>query len=436
METVIQRTVELLSLEPLCDYCLGRQFARLGYGLSNRERGRSLKIALLMEAVKQENQQLIRLLAERGGLDEAVQQLMRENIATEKQPCGLCRGMLSEEKFKEVAERVADHVTQYEFETFLIGATVPADIREKEDRLRSHVGVVEGEDLKNDITRGVGRFFTTITGKRPEYISPDITIIVNLFTNTFKILPNPLFIKGRYLKHSRNLPQSPWRCRKCWGRGCEQCGFTGREYPTSVAELVGEPAKKLFEAQGFKFHAAGREDVDALVEDGGRPFVLELKRPRKRLIPLKEVEKTINSETGGLVEVMLESLASRKDVRTLKLASPKVSKTYVVRALYEKEVDIGQLKEIEEKFRNIVIAQRTPTRVLERRADKVRKKIVYETEAKLVSGREAFFKIRCQGGLYVKELVTGDGGRTSPSFAEVLQQVPLRIELTVVSVEA
>ncbi|MEM2237437.1 MAG: tRNA pseudouridine(54/55) synthase Pus10 [Candidatus Caldarchaeum sp.] len=436
METVVQRAIHLLTLDPLCDYCLGRQFARLGFGLTNKERGRALKIALLLESVKQQNVELLRLLAERGGVEEAVEHLKKNNILTQKQPCSLCGGILSEEKFRAIVESISTQTSQYEFGTFLVGASVPPEVREKEDRLRSLAGIEEGEDLKNDITREIARLLAINTGKKTDYISPDITIIVNMFANTFKIFPNPLFIKGRYLKHSRNLPQSPWHCRKCWGKGCEECGFTGREYPTSVAELVGEPARRMFDAEAFKFHAAGREDVDALVEGGGRPFVIELKRPRRRFIALEEVEKTINNESGGLVEVMLESLASRKDVRALKLTSPTASKTYIVKAYYHTDLDASQLRKIEEVFRNIVIEQRTPTRVLARRADRVRRKIVYETEASLVGSREVVYKIRCQGGLYVKELVTGDDGRTKPSFAEILQTVPSKLELTVVSVEA
>jgi tRNA pseudouridine synthase 10 len=250
----------------------------------------------------------------------------------------------------------------------------------------------------------------------------------------YRIQPTPVFLKGRYRKHSRELPQSPWHCRKCWGRGCVACGFTGREYPTSVAELIGEPVKRLFEAEGFKFHAAGREDVDALVGGTGRPFVLELKRPRKRFVPLDSVERAVNESAGGLVEAVFEGFAGRKDVRELKLTSPYVSKTYQLHVFYEEELDPDRLRKVVETFRDLEVEQRTPTRVLRRRGERVRRKKVYEVAAELIGGREVVFKVRCQGGLYVKELVTGDNGRTKPSFADILGQVPSRIELTVLSV--
>ena len=40
-------------------------------------------------------------------------------------------------------------------------------------------------------------------------------------------------------------------------------------------------------------------------------------------------------------------------------------------------------------------------------------------------------RIRCQGGLYIKELVTGDMGRTKPSVSEILKvkAVPLKLDV-------
>jgi tRNA pseudouridine synthase 10 len=43
-------------------------------------------------------------------------------------------------------------------------------------------------------------------------------------------------------------------------------------------------------------------------------------------------------------------------------------------------------------------------------------------------------RIRCQGGLYIKELITGDEGRTSPSVAEILNVGAKPLELDVLNV--
>ncbi|OYT67735.1 MAG: hypothetical protein B6U65_02330 [Candidatus Wolframiiraptor sp. EX4484-121] len=93
------------------------------------------------------------------------------------------------------------------------------------------------------------------------------------------------------------------------------------------------------------------------------------------------------------------------------------------------------MRGVEERFRDIVIEQRTPRRVLRRRADKVRQKRLYYVEAEKLDERLVKFRIKAQGGLYVKELIDGDEGRTKPNIAEFLGRKPLRIDLSVIEVE-
>ncbi len=47
---VLERAFEILKKYPLCDHCLGRQFALLGYSMENNVRGQALKVSLTMQA--------------------------------------------------------------------------------------------------------------------------------------------------------------------------------------------------------------------------------------------------------------------------------------------------------------------------------------------------------------------------------------------------
>jgi tRNA pseudouridine synthase 10 len=47
----------LLKEYALCDSCLGRQFAMLGHGLTNEERGRVLKLACIIEGNRLTNEE-------------------------------------------------------------------------------------------------------------------------------------------------------------------------------------------------------------------------------------------------------------------------------------------------------------------------------------------------------------------------------------------
>ncbi|MEM1948514.1 MAG: tRNA pseudouridine(54/55) synthase Pus10 [Candidatus Caldarchaeum sp.] len=435
MDTILEQALALLKNMPLCDYCLGRQFARLWPQLSNKEKGRAIKLTLFLSSIRNRDVNTVEILAKRGALPEALEYLKTINVSCGLEECGLCGGVFTEENFRRFAEKAVELIDGYEFETFLVGAKASAECIEREDTLRSLVGVINGEDIRNDVKREVAKNLTDLTGRRIDYAAPDIVITVDVFREIVQVFPNPVFVKGRYLKHSRDIPQSLWHCPYCWGKGCQKCGFTGRKYPTSVAELVGEPAQRLFQAEDYKFHAAGREDVDALVAGEGRPFILELKKPMKRRLPLVMVEKEINQSAKGLVTVFLEEYTNRKQVRLIKATSPTTAKTYLLKAVYDVDIDESLLKKLEEKFRKTVIDQLTPTRVLRRRTEKLRRKTVYEVEARLVDARTVEYRIRCQGGLYVKELATGDGGRTKPSFVDVLGVAPVSMELTVVRVE-
>ncbi|MEM4417534.1 MAG: tRNA pseudouridine(54/55) synthase Pus10, partial [Nitrososphaerota archaeon] len=122
-------------------------------------------------------------------------------------------------------------------------------------------------------------------------------------------------------------------------------------------------------------------------------------------------------------------------MRELKITSHITVKTYSVGTEFEREVDQSKLLEVENSLRGAMVEQWTPSRVLKRRGEKLRRKLVHEVKATQIGPNKVNFTIRCQGGLYVKELITGDGGRTKPSVAEMLDNNPVKIELTVVGVE-
>ena len=437
-EKVLRKASQILSRHPLCDYCIGRQFAAVGHGLSNQERGRAIKAMLLMEAhlkgVEESREDLTALA--RSGYKPASETLERIGVEPpEPQQCSICGGVLSKQRFRRLAEKIIEELSGYEFSNFVVGARVPAEVREREDRLRAEFEIETGEDIKGDITREIGRIIRQRFNAEVEYQTPQIVILVDLFNEDYTLQVNPVFIKGYYRKLQKYIPQTVWYCRHCWGKGCEHCNYTGREYPESVSEIVGEPALEMFEALEYKFHGAGREDVDARVVGTGRPFILELKHPRKRFIDLGELEKRINEHGKGKVEVSGLSYSSRRELRFLKSLSPIASKTYEAIVEFDGEVSEEDLRRMEERFRDIVIEQRTPTRVLRRRADKVRRKKLYYVKAEKLGANKVRFIMKTQGGLYVKELIDGDMGRTQPNISEALGRRPLKIDLTVLEVE-
>lgn len=134
------------------------------------------------------------------------------------------------------------------------------------------------------------------------------------------------------------------------------------------------------------------------------------------------------------MEVLNLSFSDKKTVRSLKEKAKVAEKTY--RALVEtgREISGEELEKLEKSFNGCLINQYTPKRVLHRRADKLRIKKVYEMKARKFDGNRIELVVRCQGGLYVKELISGDEGRTRPSVSELLGTSAKVVELDVISV--
>ncbi len=434
----LEKGLQMLTEHPLCDDCLGRQFALLGYGLENENRGRAIKLLLTLKAhqltlVKDKTGlTLLRTVAANGFFDIARTILNRLNKrARTKKMCYLCEGTFR--KIDALADEAARKMCRYEFATFLVGVELPFFAAEREDVFKASFNVNHSESMKSQFSRDIGKKLVKATKREVNYLTPDIVVHVNPFTGGFRLQRNPIYVAGRYLKLVRGIPQSRWLCRECDGKGCESCSWTGKTYQESVEEFVGGPMLRMFDGVDTAFHGAGREDVDARMLGSGRPFVLEVKEPRKRFIDLQKLEQKVNESAKGKVEVRNLSFADKNVVREIKKKEAS-QKTYRVIAGFERDVSDGDLRKVERTLSNSVVRQQTPRRVMHRRADLTREKYIYTAKVKRLSQNQVEMQIRCQGGLYIKELVTGDDGRTDPSVASILNIKPLHLQLDVLNV--
>jgi len=429
--SVLQKAEEVLrSGIPLCDSCFGRLFGMRGYSLSNSERGRALKTVLMMHAFSYASRRvdpdLLRLLAE-SGFRPAAEIATRLKIPFETKTCFICEGLTGH--FEDIAKRVIEESTEYEYETFQIGVRLARTIVSREEQVWRMFGLSESESLKNEISREVGKLVERLSSKRYASEKPEMLIIINipetrLESISVELHPSPVFLCGRYLKLVRGLPQSPWL------HSDERV-----LHPTSIEELITAPLIEHFKASGAKLHAAGREDIDARTLGTGRPFVVEIKRPKLRTLDPKKLEEVINQRAQGLIQVHSLRYCGREFIKKCKSLAELAKKSYVVRVKFDRAVSEEELTKLRETLRNVVVDQRTPRRVLHRRPDKLRRKLVYRVEARRISESEVEFFIEAQGGFYVKEFIHGDGGRTKPSIAELLGANVVSIQLDVVNVE-
>ncbi len=415
--TVLDDARALLATGPVCDSCLGRPFAERSFGLTNGERGRALRTAVALEDDDDFHPD---------GPEE----------------CWVCEGYCG--TADAIADAIVGELEGTHFETYQVGTRVPPLVEENERLAREDAGLEPdvGESVKREMNREVGRRVGSKTGAEVDFDRPDVLAVVDLeafdpletlesetvTSHAVDVQVNPAFVYGRYRKIERDIPQTEWPCRECGGSGvqlgddgeepCEYCGGSGYMYDTSVEQTVRPHVVEAMDGDEGKFHGAGREDVDARMLGEGRPFVLEVKRPQRRDPDPAELERAINDAAGG-VEVDGLRLATYDMVERVK--EHDASKRYRADVAFGEPVDEGTFESALEELSGTTVEQYTPQRVDHRRANLTRERTVYEIDGDLLEPTSAEVRVHGEGGLYIKELISGDEGRTEPSLAGLLE---------------
>lgn len=435
--TIIEMAKCILKEGPICDSCLGRQFGKLSTGLTNAQRGFAIKAALSMQAAADGDMEAQELLA-----TSFLPARKVLGIEAQDEECWLCRGLFQDLKnIEKWADRCIDAAKGFEYGTLLVGTKVPPIYSEKEEVLWAECGLTHAEPMKAELNREVGKAVSIKAGKEVDFKRPDVVFTIDLAKDRVELKANSLFIYGRYNKYVRDIPQTRWPCRECGGKGikgeaaCPHCRGTGKMYPTSVEEQINHEVKLAFNAEDGVLHGAGREDIDARMLGEGRPFIMEVISPRIRWVDLEGLEQKINAYASGKVSVSGLHYVDKNAVKEVKSIKP--YKTYRLKVIYNDDISIETLKSSLATLSNTTISQRTPERVLHRRANLERKRRVYDITVEELNEAEKYFiiTVRCEGGLYVKELVSGDKGRTNPSLSALLGRECRVAELDVISVE-
>jgi tRNA pseudouridine synthase 10 len=375
----------------LCAECYGRLFGRWGHGRTNPER--------------------TELLVRTAGV----------GAPTARGDCSLCGGVFDRlDVWVERAVRAADGL---EWHRFTCGSRWEPELLAREESVWTEVGTEWGESIRAAFNRELGKRTELRTGAAGGTADADVVFLADLAVGRVEVTVLPVYVRGRYRKLDRSLPQTRWPCRRCQGRGCDHCQGTGKTYAESVEELVAAPFLTATGGEGTRFHGMGREDIDARMLGRGRPFVLEVLRPHRRTIDFAWVLAALAEHATGRVEVLDLTPATAPDVVRVKEASPE--KSYRVGVLGE--VSVAKVNEALDLALARAIAQRTPTRVAHRRSDRVRTRRIVAAHVVEVGDGRFTLDLRTEAGTYVKEWVEGDGGRTDPSLA-ALVGVPLKVE--------
>jgi len=396
---VLEVAARATATDPVCDACLGRLVADRSFGLANAERGSALRIALALR-----------------------EDVDHEPVATAD--CWVCEGRCDE--FDEWAGRAAEAVEGTEFATYNVGTRPPPLIEENEALLREEAGLAAdaGERFKSEFNREVGKRVGRLTETTVSFDRPDVQFTIDLAADDLDATVNSTFVYGRYRKLERDIPQTEWPCRECEGSGrsgvdpCDHCGGSGYLYDDSVEEYTAPIVEDVMDGTEATFHGAGREDVDARMLGTGRPFVIEVMEPRR--VDAARLESDIDAFAEGTVAVDGLRLCRYETVERIKELD--ASKRYRAAVTFDDPVDPDVLADAAETLSGATVEQYTPNRVDHRRASTTRERTAYEVTATPGEApTRAVVEIHGEGGLYVKELISGDDGRTEPSLAGALE---------------
>lgn len=149
----------------------------------------------------------------------------------------------------------------------------------------------------------------------------------------------------------------------------------------------------------------------------GRPFVLEIKEPKIRNLDLSKLETEINRINENKTAYHNLKLCERSRKAEIKQSSPDTYKVYQAIVECDEAFDADKLDDLTKLNE---IHQQTPIRVLRRRTDMVRVKHVLDLSYEIINDNTFNMRIKTEGGLYIKELISGDGGRSNPNVSEIL----------------
>lgn len=301
--------------------------------------------------------------------------------------CYICRGLMG--SLDLIADKIMDAVKGYEFKTFLIGATLPTQIYEREDAMRARLKIRGRESVKNQLTRELGMRLASLARKKVEYMKPDVTISLTIDKENnvdVSIKSRPIALSGHYVKKARGLPQKQDRCPDCEGKGCSSCNYSGLSGYDSIEGIVAKELMEMTGGQTPKFSWIGSEDQSSLVLGAGRPFYARVFNPKKRKLKKSRI-------TGNGITATLEAIEDEPELQ------PRFRVKTKIHAKCEKELT----KEDVKKLNSLA-----GTGVSFENRSKMATKKIYSAQTRRIGDSEFMLTMAADGGLMIKQFVGGE----------------------------
>ncbi|XP_013101337.2 putative tRNA pseudouridine synthase Pus10 [Stomoxys calcitrans] len=285
---------------------------------------------------------------------------------------------------------------------------------------------------RQPVSRGVLEKQYTPKRLKPELFQeffpiPPPTVDDILSLESMELTGPTVFVAGRYRKITREMSHTPWVLN---GK---------RIMEDSIEEIIIKSVAPYFCNDTTKviFMSSGREDVDVRCLGKGRPFVLEIPNSVHTTLPVTEAYR-MECEIDKSLKLSVRNLqmVNREELVHIKSGEEQKKKYY--RALCKLRdpatIDLLRKLDLPEGFE---IQQKTPIRVLHRRPLHTRPRTIFKMKAWVHQNdtRLLVLDVVSQAGTYIKELVHGEFGRTTPSVSSIIEQPVDILALDVLAID-
>lgn len=168
-----------------------------------------------------------------------------------------------------------------------------------------------------------------------------------------------------------------------------------------------------------------------------KAFVLEIPNAKRSCLTKDEafaMERAVDA--SGMVSIHHLQVVPREELTHIKTGEEQKKKFYRALCALQEPVSVKILEQLQISA-SFNIQQKTPIRVLHRRPLHTRPRTIYSVTAKVHRGnpKALIIDIVTQAGTYIKELVHGEFGRTTPSLSSIIGK-PMDIQaLDVVGID-
>ena len=170
---------------------------------------------------------------------------------------------------------------------------LPVSVAEREDEFKAAFTLGYSESIKHEFGRLLGKQMEAKTGKAVEFGKPDLMIIVNPFTEKCQAAGEPPLRRRQIQETRQRHPAVEVVLFQLPRQRLPKMRRNRFDVPRVSGSISFKTHSwKLPEAPKASFHASGREDIDARMLGTGRPFVVEISKPKKRSLDLESSDRS------------------------------------------------------------------------------------------------------------------------------------------------